>query len=338
MRSAVREGKLALLPTELLLTSDCRYTLVEAAHGAGLSPDFIARAWRAAGIAVPGEGEPVLNDEDLEAIKFAGQVLEAGFSEEAYIEISRVVGRGAASSAEALVQVSIERFLEPSPGESALAMRLQEIAEQLTPLLPFLLALPVRMHLRAAIRNHALERRGQDVIALSGRRRMAVGFADMVGFTALSQDSSVVESGGLAAELESLAAAVAEPPVRLIKLIGDAAMLVSDQPTELVSALLKLRELARSSDKFPPMRMGVAHGDVAARAGDVYGRAVNLASRLADLAEPGQLLAAAELEDFLPADFEHRQQPTREIKGIGPYRPLEILPRSAVRSARRSPQ
>ena len=109
-------------------------------------------------------------------------------------------------------------------------MRLQETAEQLAPLLPSLLAFPVRMHLRAAVRHHALERRPEGVMALSGTRHMAVGFADLVGFTALSEHASVAESGAVATRLARLAASAAEPPVRLTKLIGDAAMLVSDDP------------------------------------------------------------------------------------------------------------
>jgi adenylate cyclase len=240
------------------------------------------------------------------------------------VEISRVVGRGAAPTAETLVQVSVEHFLEPSSGEAGLAISLQEIAERLTPLLSSLLAFPVRMHLRTAIRNHALELRTSEVLALSGTRHMAVGFADVVGFTAMSQAGSPTESGGLATRLERLAASVAEPPVRLIKLIGDAAMLVCDHPVELATALLTLRDRGEAQADFPPLRMGLASGDVAARAGDVYGPVVNLASRLADLAEPGQLLASAELADLLPDQFEARQQQAREIKGIGSYRPIEI--------------
>jgi adenylate cyclase len=324
MREAVREGNLALLPTELILTSRCRYTIAEGAREAGLSPEFLARVWRAAGLAVPGEDDRVLDEEDLDAVRFARQVLDAGFSEEAYVDISRVVGRGASSTAETLLEASIERFLEPTQSEEAFAMRLQEIAEQLAPLLPVLLALPVRMHLRVAIRRHALERPSQEVIGLSGTREMGVGFADMVGFTELSETVSIADSAIVATRLERLAAAVAEAPVRLIKLIGDAAMLVSDEPVALVEALLELGRLAERDDRIPQLRMGVASGEVAARYGDVYGRAVNVASRLADLAAPGQLLASPELAEQLPESFETRALQTREVKGIGPYRPVQV--------------
>ena len=201
----------------------------------------------------------MLDDEDLEAIKFARLVIDAGFSEDVYVDISRVVGRDAAPTAETLLQVSIERFLDSSPREADFAMRLQEIADQLEPLLPLLLSFPVRMHVRAAIRNLALERRGEDVIALTGTRRMAVGFVDLVGFTALSETLSVTEASGVATTLERLASCVAE-----------------------------------HEDGFPPLKIGAANGEVAARAGDVYGPAVNLASRLSDAAPPGQLLSTAQ--------------------------------------------
>jgi adenylate cyclase len=325
LREASREGRLALVPTEVVLTRDCRYSLDDAASRTGLSTEFIARAWRSAGIAIPESDEPMLDDEDMEAIEMAKQVLDAGLSEEAYLDITRVVGRGSTPTAEALVQISVGHFLESADSEGAFAMQLEEIAEQLAPLLPTLLAFPVRMHLRDAIRHQALEQSGRGVEALSGTRELAIGFADLVGFTALSERLTLAESGGIAARLEDLAGSAAEPPVRLVKLIGDAAMLVSDDSTALVRALCDLAESASAAEDFPDLRMGAADGEVAARAGDVYGPAVNLASRLADLAEPGQLLAAPDLAKQLSDEFEIREQSVQEVKGIGEIRPAEVV-------------
>jgi len=331
LREAASKDRLALLPTELVLNRGCNYSLEEAAESSGLDRDFIAKVWRAAGIPVPGADDPILGEEDLEAMQMARRVLDAGIPEEAYIEISRVVGRGATTTAQSLVEMSIERFLEPGEDESAFAMRLEEVAEQLTPLLPTLLAFPVRMHLRDAVRHQALERRGAAIGSLARTRRMAIGFADLVGYTELSERATLAESGNVARRLEELASTVAEPPVRLVKLIGDAAMLVSDETLPLAEAMSRLKQAAGRTAELPELRIGLAAGEVAPRAGDVYGPAVNLASRLAGIGEPGEVLAPADLADEISTGFETRKQQPRDIKGVGQVQIIELVgPRGSV--------
>ena len=84
------------MPTEFVITQACKYRLDEVAERTGLDRDFVSRVWRAAGIPVPDPDQPVLSEEDLEAHEMGKQVLDSGLSEEAYLEISRVVGRAAA--------------------------------------------------------------------------------------------------------------------------------------------------------------------------------------------------------------------------------------------------
>ena len=89
--------------------------------------------------------------------------------------------------------------------------------------------------------------------------------------------------------LGELAAAVVEPPVRLVKMIGDAAMVVGPEPGPVVEAALALVEAAENEgEDFPLLRAGVASGQALARAGDWYGRPVNLASRITAIARPGE--------------------------------------------------
>ena len=100
------------------------------------------------------------------------------------------------------------------------------------------------------------------------------------------------ELGLIASRLNKLASAVAEPPVPLpVKLIGDAAMLVSTNATAMVGAALRMVEAADlEGEDFPQLRAGIAHGSVHVQAGDYYGRPVNLASRLTAIARPGTVL------------------------------------------------
>src|SRR5581483_3970751 len=103
-------------------------------------------------------------------------------------------------------------------------------------------------------------------------REVAVAFADLVGFTRLGEEVPPDELGRLAARLEELANEVSEPPVRLVKTIGDAAMLSSPEPEPLLGATLALVEAADTEGQdFPQLRAGAALGLALPRAGDWFG-------------------------------------------------------------------
>ena len=98
-------------------------------------------------------------------------------------------------------------------------------------------------------------------------------------------------------------ASLTQPPVRLVKTIGDAAMLASPEPKALLDATLTLIDAADAEgEEFPQLRAGAALGQALPRAGDWYGRPVNLASRITDVARPGSLLVDRELHNRVVAD------------------------------------
>lgn len=112
--------------------------------------------------------------------------------------------------------------------------------------------------------------------------------------------AETAEASGLPAELlvrqrmalgplGEVASEVARPPVRLVKLIGDAAMLVSPEADVLVDAALKLIAAGADGDRLPPLRAGIAMGPALRRGGDWYGHTVNLASRVCEEAPSGGL-------------------------------------------------
>src|SRR5262249_28645589 len=139
----------------------------------------------------------------------------------------------------------------------------------------------------------AIERSGG---SLPGSREVAVCFADLVGFTRLGEEVPPDELGRLAVRLEALATDAAEPPVRLIKILGDAAMLASVEPAPLLETALNLLDAADAEgEDFPQLRAGAALGPALSRAGDWFGRPVNLASRITQVARPGSLLAEREI-------------------------------------------
>jgi adenylate cyclase len=108
-----------------------------------------------------------------------------------------------------------------------------------------------------------------------------------------------------------------DPPVRFVKTIGDAAMLVSPEPEALLDATLALVAAADAEgEHFPQLRAGVALGPALARAGDWYGRPVNLASRITTVARPGSVLATRELRDAAAEAYRWSSAGARSFKGI----------------------
>jgi adenylate cyclase len=104
--------------------------------------------------------------------------------------------------------------------------------------------------------------------------------------------------------------------VRLVKTIGDAAMLVSPEAGALLEATLSLIESAEEIEGFPQLRGGAAFGPALNRSGDWYGRPVNLASRITGEAQPGTLVATRELCGAAGEVCEWTSVGTRSLKGV----------------------
>ena len=91
---------------------------------------------------------------------------------------------------------------------------------------------------------------------------------------------------------------VAAVGANVVKRIGDAVMYVTNAPGIGCTLGLDLIE-ACAALRLPKLRVGVAFGDVIVRQGDFYGPTVNLAARRRRGAEPGTVLADAELHGRL---------------------------------------
>jgi adenylate cyclase len=127
---------------------------------------------------------------------------------------------------------------------------------------------------------------------------VAVAFADLVGFTKLGEQLPPDELERVAERLVVLTAEVVEAPVRLIKSVGDAVLLVAPDPQALLDVTFDLLELVEQQDRdFPQARIGVAYGPAVARAGDWFGRPVNLASRITGVARAGSVVGDRAFHD-----------------------------------------
>ena len=319
LKRAVEENRLVLLPVERVFDSGTQhYTARQIAELAGLEQDFLLRLLRALGAPIPEDDQPVYADADLEAAKRAKLFLDAGLPKEGVLETSRLIGISMANLADANREMVGEVFTEPGIDERELALRYAEAARTMSPLLGETLLHAYRIHLREAIRR-AVVTEAELAEGRLGTDEMTIAFADLVGFTRLGESLDIEQIGDLTGRLFELASDAAQPPVRLVKMIGDAAMFASRESQPLLDAVLGLVESA-GREEIPPLRAGAARGQALGRGGDWYGRPVNLAARITGFARPDSVVVAQSVKDSIaqsngrPFDFSFAGK--RSFKGI----------------------
>jgi adenylate cyclase len=323
LRRATSTNTLMFLPAGRLIGGQARYTAAEISKLTGVREDFLRALSRAIGVPIPDADEAIYTDSDLEVVKMTNVARAAGITDEELLDLLRALGRGLSQAAETMRALPLRIVLEPGLSEHALAQRYASSVAELAPLLAPLISGLLNVHLRQMAQSEAINAAERSGGRLPGSREVAVCFADLVGFTRLGEDVPPEEIGQLAVRLEALAAEVAAPPVRLVKTIGDAAMLASIDPTPLLDAALKLIDAADAEgEDFPQLRAGVAVGLALPRAGDWFGRPVNLASRITSIARPGSVLAEREVRESAREAYSWSYAGERRLRGIREPVPL----------------
>lgn len=331
LREAVEGGRLALLPVERAFAGDGpRYTPREVAELSGLDLGLLQRTSAALGVPYPDPDERSLSEADLETAKRVKAFRDAGLPEEGMLQVTRTVGMATARIAEANRELIVRALMQPGDTERDLALRFAAAAEQMLPLFDPILTYAFRTHMLEQIRRDVIGTADIEAGEPGATSELSVCFADLVGFTKLGEQVETEELGLIASRLDELATAVAEPPVRLVKLIGDAAMLVSSDAEAMIEAALRMVDAADSEgDEFPRLRAGIAHGSVHVQAGDYYGRPVNLASRLTGIAKPGSVLVEAAAKKAAGDGFDYSFAGEKRLKGFDSRTKLHRVRRKA---------
>lgn len=318
LKQAVAEDRLALLPLERVLAGEGKYTPAEVSERSGLSGEFQDRLFRALGLALAGPDDRVYGDDDVEAAATVTRFLEAGFSEETVLEVCRVMGDSMARLAATIGGVVGQTLVRPGVTERDVGLRYAQVTRELGPQLEPLVVHVLGLHQRETAKRAVVGRADIAAGSIRGAREISVCFADLVGFTRLGEDIDPAELGHVAGRLTDIALEVIVPPVRLVKTIGDAVMLVGPPEVDplLDSALSLVERTDAEGEELPQLRAGVACGEALGRGGDWYGRPVNLASRVTAYARPGSVLATNEVHDLAQGDYNWSQAGLRRFKGI----------------------
>ncbi|MBW3661740.1 MAG: adenylate/guanylate cyclase domain-containing protein [Actinobacteria bacterium] len=320
-RRAVRTGRVPLVLTQQLFSDRRSYTLARIAGKSGV-PESVLGEIRAA------LGLPVVDRYGRNELEWAREVAKLLETIPVDTVIRGTRSRGQAAWSMAMSDLALIRdelvipLRQSGADDLTVAVALAEMARRLEPISEKLVVATYRMVL-----EHVLS---TEVAALAARGHepeidIAVGFVDVVGYTALS---ARIDPQGLDEVLDRFESRVIEVAasaleVAVVKYLGDAAMLVAPDTVTLVRVLLDLVRPIEALEEAP-LRAGVASGPVLVREGDYYGSAVNLAARLTDRARPWSLLADPTLQDDLEELFDVKRIPPVRLRGLGTQRPLVV--------------
>jgi class 3 adenylate cyclase len=291
-----------------------RLTLAEAADRANLPIEKALALNRVSGFADPKPDDAIFDEHDVEIFAGFSGAAEV-FGEDLVMQLTRVMGSAMARIADAMVSVfatNVGTRSQQGAMDDLEIARTNELAISVLPSAVQTMHVLLRRHIQARSRPDLLL--GEDWQGVDALER-AVGFCDLVGYTALTEQLTIAKVAEVVARFESRASdLVTALGGNVVKLIGDEVMYVAPNAPAGIEIALGLVD-AFDTDDLPPVRVGLSAGTVLLREGDYYGPLVNLAARLVKLAPPGTVLAPATFRDLVPGiDFEDAGRP--ELKGF----------------------
>lgn len=296
LAAAAAKDNLVWAALESVLTSRGSLNGEQAAEAADFGMDALRPIWQALGLPTGGLERAAFNRRDVHALRTLG-ALRALFSAEDMSEAASVMGRAMADVSNAMTDLFRRRLADPLLAAGGtdvdVVVRLAAMRDLLVPTLAPLLEITLERHLEAAIQAEIGVRMEAMLDPGTGHRVLSIAFADLVGFTSVSEQRSPSEVRTIAAGLLRLAEpAVAAAGGRIVKSIGDAVMYTTASPVAAATVGVQLVEAVGADDGLPPVRVGIAHGPVLPGYADYFGRTVNLASRLCAVAQAGQVIVA----------------------------------------------
>jgi class 3 adenylate cyclase len=259
------------------------------------------------------EPDRELTEADIAALRLLVRAWTAPpLAGEPLLRAARLLGDSTRRLAEGWVKLFMEAVALPP--EQGAQMTVEELrprliepsiraAEALEPAVTWL----VRYHLEQTLNavniesmEVALEASGER--AAIDRQPPAIVFADISGFTRLTEEHGDALAVSHAETLAAIATGVAATASgRLVKQLGDGVMLAFESAADAIRAAEDLRRAAVSAE-LPPVHTGISAGPVIERDGDYYGRTVNLASRLSGVAGPGEIVLNEAAARLLPRE------------------------------------
>ena len=328
IRRANESGQLAGYVQGMFAPPEGRYTLGQAAREAEIDEALIERiymSWGLSTLSLDSVGE-----EDMEMLRYAAAMLNAGLPETVVLQLARVYAQALAQIADAEVRLIHIYVHEPMMREGIPGVQMAEAMEGLAAeLLPF--AAPFMRYLHGRFLGHFIE---QDVIGHmeaelagsapeEGRMRVVIAFADLAGFTRLTEERGDEEAVGVVERFVEAVQHSLPIDARVIKTLGDEVMVVGADVVALTQWAVRFQEEAVPGAPAP--RIGVHYGEALYRDGDYYGRDVNQAARVVARAAGGEVLVTRRVVDVASGMDGLRFELIGEIGLKGFSEPIELF-------------
>jgi adenylate cyclase len=294
IRTAGAEGRLAFAYVEDLLPAPAGgVPLAEAARKTGLEPALVERLLSSLGY--DSASLERIPPEDVAMLRRGAEARGGGVPRVARLQQMRVYGQALADIADAEVRLFHLYVHEPLMRDGVPGLEMAEQMEQLAGgLLP--LASPLMDQVHRRFLRHFVE---QDVVGHMeaafdgqigdlGRLRVTIAFADLAGYTRLTEEVGEEEAVDAVERFVAAVEAWLPDDARIVKTIGDEVMIVSPDAAGLLDWAVGFQELFRER---PRPRIGIHCGEVLYREGDYYGREVNIAARVVARSGGGEVLA-----------------------------------------------
>ncbi len=324
IRRATAEGRLAFgRILELFETGGRRYTRRQATRRTGVDAATVDRVAAGLGIAA---GEP-LDEVAMQVVGYVAAAVRAGLPREAMQQLTRVYAQAISQIADAevrLVHLYVHEPLMRSGGSAEeMADAMLTVAEGLLPI-----STPLLEQLHRRMLMHFID---QDVVGhmeaeLSsgeegvGRMRVAIAFADLAGYTQLTETRGDLHALDVVDRFIASVTATLPDDARVIKTIGDEVMVVGSDPAALAVWAARLEGLMSEQ---PRPRAAVHYGYAQYREGDYFGREVNLAARVQAKSGAGEVLVTRPVVEASGASL--RFEPLPEVRLRGFSEPTELF-------------
>jgi adenylate cyclase len=318
----------ALAADRLIVPGVERLTRAEVSERSGIPESEAQTYWRAMGFADVSDDDRAFTEVDVDMLRLLKNLMQSGFIDrDAALQMTRVMGRAMASVAAAQLDLvrSLGGGLSVQEARREAIVALVQARSALLDVIERALVYMWRRHLadeakRAAV---AIDSTGGDFI---------VGFADLVGFTALSAQMDETTLASAVSKFEETAVeTVAGLSGRVVKMIGDEVMFEALSAADGIEIALRLVEAFAADGALPDIRAGLAEGPATGYQGDLFGPAPNLAHRLVEVAYPATVLVSAKIHDALEEDprFEFTAVRPQALKGFGRTRFWRVRRRPA---------